>query len=188
MRTMGVMGMVGTMETVVVADVAHRVGAELVEGRQRPPYLKEPGTMKNDLRRAGYGALLALLLTGVMATASAAVTLQLGSSSEIPAAEGKVKLKKNRNGNIEIKLEVKHLAPPGRIIPGASVFVVWARGLAPEAAAQNLGALKVDKNLKGKLTADTAMSSFDLFITCEQSQTVTAPAAPELLPVHYLSK
>jgi len=144
--------------------------------------------MKNDMRRAGYGALLALLLTGVMVTASAALTLQLGSSSEIPAAEGKVKLKKNRNGNVEIKLEVKHLAPSGRIVPGASVFVVWARGLAPEAAAQNLGALKVDKNLKGKLTADTAMSSFDLFITCEQSQTVTVPTAPELLPVHYLSK
>jgi len=144
--------------------------------------------MKNDLRRAGYGALLALLLTGVVATASAAVTLQLGSSSEIPAAEGKIKLKTTRNGNVEIKLEVKHLAPPGRIVPGASVFVVWARGLAPAAEAQNLGALKTDKNLKGKIRADTAMSSFDLFITCEQSQTVTVPAAPELLPVHYLSK
>jgi hypothetical protein len=32
------------------------------------------------------------------------------------------------------------------------------------------------------------MPSFDLFINCEQSQTVTFPAAPELLPVHYMSK
>ena len=68
------------------------------------------------------------------------------------------------------------------------MFVVWARGLAPWAEAQNLGALKVDKNLNGKLTAVTAMSSFDLFITCEQSQTVTVPATPELLPLHYTSK
>jgi hypothetical protein len=144
--------------------------------------------MKNDLRGAGYGALLVLLLTGVVATAGAAVTLPLGNSSEIPAAAGKVRLNHTKNGNVEIKLQVKHLAPPGRITPGANAFVVWARGLAPGAEAQNLGALKTDKNLNGKLTASTAMSSFDLFITCEQAQTATFPAAPELLPLHYLSK
>ena len=81
-----------------------------------------------------------------------------------------------------------HSTPPGRIIPGAEVFVVWACGLASGAQAQNLGALKVDKNLNGKITAVTAMPSFDLFITCEQSQTVTVPASPELLAVHYASK
>jgi hypothetical protein len=144
--------------------------------------------MKNDLRTAGCGALLVLLLTGVVGIASASVTLPLGSSSEIPAAQGKVRLNKTKNGNVEIKLNVKHLAPAGRITPGASVFVVWARGLAPGAEAQNLGALKTDKNLNGKLTAGTAMSSFDLFITCEQAQTATFPAGPELLPLHYLSK
>jgi hypothetical protein len=144
--------------------------------------------MKNHSRAAGYGALLALLLTGVVATAGAAVTLPLGNSSEIPAAQGKVRLSRTKNGNVEIKLSVKHLAPPGRITPGADVFVVWARGLAPGAEAQNLGALKVDKNLNGKITAATAMSSFDLFITCEQTQTATVPATLELLSVHYMSK
>ena len=144
--------------------------------------------MKHHSRAAGYGALLVLLLSGGMATASAAATLPLGSSSEIPAAQGKVHLRNTKNGNVEIKLSVKHLAPPGRITPGASVFVVWARGLTPGAEAQNLGALRVDKNLSGKITAVTAMSSFDLFITCEQSQTAAHPATPELLPLHYMSK
>ena len=68
------------------------------------------------------------------------------------------------------------------------MFVVWVRGLAPRAEPQNLGALQVDKNLRAKLTAVTSMSSFDLFITCEQSQTTTAPSPPELLPLHYTSK
>ena len=144
--------------------------------------------MKNHSREAWYGALLVVLLTGGVATVSAAATLPLGSSSEIPAAQGKARLHGTKNGNVEIKISVKHLAPPGRITPGASVFVVWVRGLAREAEAQNLGALKVDKNLNGKITAVTAMSSFDLFITCEQSQTVTVPATPELLPLHYMSK
>jgi hypothetical protein len=143
--------------------------------------------MKNLSRAAGYGALLVVLLTGSVTTAGAATTLQLGSSSEIPAAQGKVRLRNTRNGNVEIKLEVKHLAPPGRITPGGNVFVVWVRGLAAGAEAQNLGALVVDKNLNGKLTTVTAMSSFDLFITSEQSQSVTFPATPELLRLHYVS-
>jgi hypothetical protein len=144
--------------------------------------------MKSHSKAAGFGALLVLLLAGSLATANAAVTLVLGSSSEIPAAQGKVHLRTTKNGNVEIKLSVKHLATPAHITPGATVFVVWARGLAPGADAQNLGALVVDKNLNGKITSVTAMPSFDLFITCEQSQTATFPATPELLPVHYLSQ
>jgi len=144
--------------------------------------------MKAFSRAAGCGAMLVLMLAGAPATTIAAVTIQLGSSSQIPAAEGTVRLHKTKNGNVEIKLKVKHLAPAARITPGASVFVVWARGLAPGSEAQNLGALKVDKNLNGKLTAVTSMASFDLFITCEQSQTVTYPQAPELLAVHYMTK
>ena len=132
--------------------------------------------------------LLCLLLTGSAATGRAAGTLMLGSSPQIPAAQGKVRLHNTNNGNVEIKLSVRHLALPSRISPGAEVFVVWARGLAPGTEAQNLGALKVDKNLNGKLTAVTPMSAFDLFITCEQSQTAAFPATPELLPLHYSTK
>ena len=146
--------------------------------------------MKHLARVAGHSAwlLLCLLLTCSVVTGSAAATLALGSSSQIPAAQGKAHLRNTENGNVEIKLNVKHLAPPGRISPGAEVFVEWARGLAPGNEAQNLGALKVDKNLNGKLTAITPMSSFDLFITCEQSQTAAFPATPELLPLHYSVK
>ena len=145
--------------------------------------------MTKHSRAAVRAAFLLLTLSaGVVAIASAGVTLPLGNSSEIPAAQGKVRLHSTKNGNVEIRLSVKHLAPPGRITPGTDVFVVWARGLAAGAEAQNLGALKVDKNLSGKITAVTAMSSFDLFLTCEQSQTATVPSTPELLPVHYMSK
>jgi hypothetical protein len=136
-------------------------------------------------RAARYGALLVFLLTTGVASASPTVTLPLGSSPQIPAAEGKARLKRTSNGNVEIKLSVKHLAPPARITPEANVFVVWLRGLTPAAEAQNLGALVVDKKLSAKFKAVTAMSAFDLFLTCEQSQTITTPAPPELLPLHY---
>lgn len=146
--------------------------------------------MTSRIRLAGRSAslLLLMLLVGGATNANAATTYRLGNSSEIPAAQGKARLDVTNDGNVEIKLAVKHLAPPGRIVPGAEVFVVWVRGLTPDAAAQNLGALVVDKKLNGKLTTVTSLPSFDLFITCEQNQTVTTPAALELLPLHYSSK
>ena len=140
----------------------------------------------NRIRKTGVAAMLAFALTGMLVATSWAATFALGSSSQIPAAEGTARLRNTQNGNIELKLRVKHLAQPGRISPGAQVFVVWARGLEPGAEAQNLGALQVDKKLNGKLTAVTAMASFDLFITCEMSQTVTAPTTDPLLPLHYI--
>lgn len=143
--------------------------------------------MKTTFRVAGITSMLVLLLSWTIASTCAAKTMPLAGSPQIPAAQGKAKLSKTKNGNVEIKLTVKHLAPPERIIPGANVFMVWVRGLAPDAQAQNLGALRVDKNLNGKLTAVTALPSFDLFITCEPSQTVTTPGSPELMPLHYVN-
>ena len=132
--------------------------------------------------------MLVLLLSATIASpSSAAKTMPLGTSSQIPAAEGKARLNKTKNGNIEIKLAIKHLAPPERIIPGANVFMVWVRGLAPDAQAQPLGALRVDKKLSARMTAITVLPSFDLFITCESSPTVTVPGTPELLPLHYVA-
>jgi hypothetical protein len=144
--------------------------------------------MKKPSSAAAFGALLALLMTVGLFAVSTAMNLPLGSSSQIPAAQGQVSMNRTKNENVRIKLKVKHLAPPGHVTPGALVYVVWARGLAAGSEAQNLGALKVDKNLNGKLTAVTAMPAFDLFVTCEQSQTTTVPSTPELLPVHYMGK
>ncbi len=143
--------------------------------------------MKFSSRVAGVVTLLVLLLSGTIASTCAAVTMPLTGSSQIPAAQGTARLHKTKNGNVEIKLSIKHLAPPERIVPGANVFMVWVRGLAPDAQAQNLGALRVDKKLNAKMTAITALSSFDLFITCEPSQTVTTPGSPELLPLHFVA-
>lgn len=133
------------------------------------------------------GVLLALLLVG-SATQALAVTLPLVASEQIPAAEGKVRLHSVRNGNVEIKVFVRHLATPARITPGASAFVVWVRGQAPEAMAQSLGALRVDKNLNGNITAITALQTFDLFVTTESSPLATAPSGPEVLKLTYKGK
>ena len=144
--------------------------------------------MIHHLRASRRGLFLASLLIVVMAAGALAATLPLQSSPEIPAAEGKATLRVTKNQNTEITLRVKHLAPPERIAQGTAMFVVWVRGLEADAQPQSLGALRVDKNLNGKLRAVTALPTFDLFITCESSQTVATPTGMRLLPLHYTGK
>jgi hypothetical protein len=149
---------------------------------------KDDSMLKVRFMVTAYVGLIALLMMGSSDIATAATKFRLAPSPEIPAAQGTVRFSKTKNGNVQIKLDVKHLATPGTISPGAEVFVFWARGLMPGAQAQNLGALIVDKNLNGRLTASTAMPSFDLFLTCEQAQTATVSGLPELLSLRYPGK
>ena len=124
-------------------------------------------------------------ITLATAACAAAATLPMESSPEIPAAEGRVHMKLARNQNTQIDLVVKHLAPPDRIAPGTSVFIVWVRGLPLGSKPQSMGALRVNKDLGAKMRFVTALKAFDLFLTCEAIQTVVEPSGKELLPVHY---
>lgn len=144
--------------------------------------------MNHENQAVRRGVVMGMLLTGLLVAACSAATFHLGRSSQIPAAEGKVNLRHTSDGNTEIKLAVKHLAPPARIEPTSSIFVVWVRGLESEAQPQNVGALRVDKKLNGKLRTTTPLRAFDLFITAEGTPTVTAPTSAELMPIHYTGK
>jgi len=139
-------------------------------------------------RTAFRSVLISVLATIVLVTTSVAATLPLQVDARIPAAQGQVKLRHTKNGNTEIALSVKHLAAPEKIDPTSSVFVVWVRGLEAGALPQSLGAMRVTKNLTGRLKSVTTLREFDLFVTCEGTQTVTAPTGPELLTLHYSGK
>ncbi|HVE14532.1 MAG TPA: hypothetical protein VNI01_14130 [Elusimicrobiota bacterium] len=105
---------------------------------------------------------------------------RLSASPAIPAAEGHAKFGSAPNGNTSIDLTVKHLADPRKLTPPANNYVVWLRASA-EAAAQNIGALTVDKNLVGRLTTVTGLRTFDLFVTAETSGQVQKPSGQPLL-------
>lgn len=123
------------------------------------------------------GGLLALLL--VLAACSSATTLPLKGSPEVPAAAGEVNVSEGPNQNTRVELTVEHLASPERLRPGAKTFVVWARPTGGQP--QNLGALKVDEDLKGKLETLTPFTHFDLLVTAESDAQVTAPTSEPVL-------
>lgn len=122
-------------------------------------------------------ALAALVLVGC--SSDSHVRLQGGS--QVPAAQGDIKLSTGPNANTRIELSVQHLAPPDRVAAGAMVYVVWARPFQQGAMPQNLGALQVNDKLEGTLATVTPLRNFELLITAEQAATVQQPSGSPIL-------
>lgn len=130
---------------------------------------------KGWLASAAFGALVA-----IGGCASDAGAVRMTASRDIPAAMGTVVATQTDNDNTKVRVEVEHMAPPQRVSPGATTYVVWARA-AGQAAPVNLGALKVDRNLKGTLVTVTPLRNFEVFVTAEPSPTVTTPTSQHFL-------
>ena len=124
-------------------------------------------------------AALLLVVTGT-ACASAPPKVRMSVTERMPAAEGIVVVAKADNDNTALEVSVRHLAPPEKIAPEATTYVVWARASAANDV-QNLGALKVNKDLQGTLKTVTPLRTFDVFITAEASPTAQSPSSDGLL-------
>jgi hypothetical protein len=102
----------------------------------------------------------------------------------VPAASGTVHVQKDKgNGNTKLDIKVKNLARPSSLNPPATAYIVWVRPNGGEAVKE--GSIGVDgKNLDGELHVVTVSKDFDVFITPEQSTTVTTPSSMEVLRTH----
>jgi hypothetical protein len=99
----------------------------------------------------------------------------LRSSTDIPAAQGRLAVKGSEGPNQVVDLTVQHMAPPAKVKSGATAYVVW---LEPASAKEpiNMGILTVDKDLKGQLQFKTPFPKFDVFVTAEANPTVQVPS------------
>lgn len=125
---------------------------------------------------------LVTLLTGIFLMAGVigcAREVRLPPSAELPAAMGEARVSKDENGNTKLKLEVKHFAPPQRLQPPRSVYVVWAE--THDQQMHNLGQLKINDKLKGKLETTTPFRIFQLVITAEDNPLVRQPSEQVVL-------
>lgn len=106
-------------------------------------------------------------------------TWTMHSTDKLPAAQGKVQVATEKDGNHEVKVEVKHMAPPERIYEGTSTYVVWLK--AENGEFQNVGSLNVDKDLNGKLETKTPFSNFNVLVTAEETNAATTPSPHHVL-------
>jgi hypothetical protein len=121
----------------------------------------------------------ALTATAALGGCSSTQTWPMNAAARVPAAEGKVQVAAGKNGNHDVKVEVEHLAPPGRVTDGASAYVVWIKPV--DGAPQNVGELKVNQGLEGELKTKTEYEKFEVLITAERSPAAMAPTGATVM-------
>lgn len=101
----------------------------------------------------------------------------------VPAAAGTVHAERDKdNRNTKLDIKVEHLASPASLNPPATTYLVWIRPADRDAVKQ--GAIGVSKDLKGEIHTVTVSRDFEVFITPEQSASVTVPSSTEVLRAH----
>jgi hypothetical protein len=101
------------------------------------------------------------------------------AASIVPGARADVEIGLDRNGNTSLKMTVQYLANPENLTPRAAAYVIWLQERG--GVSENLGRLKVDKNLNGTFETVTPSKNFDMFVTAEQDLRVNSPSGPEVL-------
>jgi hypothetical protein len=130
------------------------------------------------MKRAGVLATVAVVvLTTSLAFAD---RFKMRSSDISPAAVAVLHVNSDRNGNLAIDLEARHLAPPDRLSQPHQVYVVWIQ--APGKQAEELGQLKVNTDdMAAGFKANTPYHNFDIFVTAEDTPQPTSPSSVEVL-------
>ncbi len=129
------------------------------------------------MKRAIFTLITAAAL--MAAPAMAEKKVEMKTSSTVPAAEGRAILEHDRNKNVRVTLEVRHLAKPQSLAPAKDTYVVWIQPEGQEA--NNVGVLRVNDELKGDFRTTTPYKKFDLFVTAEDSPTVSTPSGTEIM-------
>lgn len=102
------------------------------------------------------------------------------NSSVVPAAEGSVKIKNDKNNNYVIDLNIIRLAEPERLSPPKKVYVVWME--TKQNGIKNIGQLKtssgvLSRTLKSSLEAVSSFEPTEIIITAEDSPAQQYPSS-----------
>ncbi len=130
---------------------------------------------------------ICLIIAGAMMVfyfSSCARKVNFQTSSVVPAAQGKVKVKKDNNNNYGIKISITNLAEPKRLQPPKNTYVVWMQ--TADNGTKNIGQINSSTGfLSSKLKASfETVSSFKpqrIFITAEDDASIQYPGMQVVL-------
>ena len=124
---------------------------------------------------------LAALAGTQLACATTKTHDAMRSGVGVPASEGKVTTSSAANGNTNVNVHIKHLAPARKLVPDATVYIVWIQPRTDPSTWENVGALVLNDNLEGSLDTVTAQTRFRVEVTPEVSGTVPQPTHDSVL-------
>lgn len=114
----------------------------------------------------GRNILVGVLITLMIGiSTSCARKMVFSTSSVVPAAQGTIKVSKDRNNNYEIKISIKNLADVQRLQPQKQTYVVWM--VTTDGETKNIGQLSSSKKLSATLKTVSPSNPAKIFITAE---------------------
>jgi len=124
------------------------------------------------------------ITTIILFTISCVTTIPFLTSSVVPAATGTVKVKKDKNQNYAIKVQVENLAEVERLQSSKQMYIVWME--TERGNAENLGQLNssgsfMSKKLSASLETVSSFKPVRIFVTTEFTQDVRYPGSEEIL-------
>jgi hypothetical protein len=119
---------------------------------------------------------LALALVISQLISSCSKKIEFNNSSIVPAARGHVKVKKDKNDNYNIKLELSYLAEPTRLDPPKRFYVVWLSSNANETPL-NIGQIVGTSKLHVSFESVSASKPKRIFVTAEDDASVQYPSS-----------
>lgn len=129
-----------------------------------------------------FAAIVSIAMIALFTSCSQKLVFQ--KSEAVPAAEGKVKVKKDDNNNYSISIKVRNLATPDRLTPPRKYYIVWME--TRREGLQNLGQIKTSSGLftsglKASFTTSSPVKPQRVFITAEDQLNASYPGSQLVL-------
>jgi hypothetical protein len=136
----------------------------------------------NKLKKHLFPGLIFILL--IFSSSACAQKVAFLKSSVVPAAEGTVKVKQDKNKNYAIEVVIVDLAEVERLQSSKQTYVVWIE--TERGNAENIGQLKsstgfMSKQHKATLETVSSFKPVKLFITAEDGIDIRYPGKEIIL-------
>jgi len=122
-------------------------------------------------RRTFFGFLIVMIMIPFSLEAKKIPFVQ---SSVVPAAEGYVKIKTDRNNNTIINIRIKNLAEIERLDPSMKTYVVWM--VTDRDSTENIGRIHSSSSLNVSFEAVSSFQPIKIFITAEENENTQVPS------------
>jgi hypothetical protein len=142
---------------------------------------------QKTLKRNGLLKFIVLTIitsVAIVSFSGCAVKAPFLNSTIVPAAEGHVKMKTDKNKNYVIQIEIFNLALPERLDPPKKTYVVWLDDGINNI--KNMGQIKssapfMSKSLKASFHTISSFRPVKIFITTEYEANVQIPSSETIL-------
>lgn len=119
---------------------------------------------------------LAVSLLAMVTTGCGPTTYRFHGQGPAVSVDAKLEVSPIEGGGREVKLELEHLPPPGRLGNGMTLYAMW---IIPVNGPPTLGSfLEYDEgSRKGHARATTPRQRFSVRVTVERNRRVSAPSS-----------